>query len=90
MKRSLLCLFLLAACGSDEPPSCQQAVGVWFAAGCSVRDAEGNDIPETEVVLVCRQYLNCGDAFEDWVRCLEAADGCECSREQEELARVCS
>jgi major membrane immunogen (membrane-anchored lipoprotein) len=97
MKRSLFAAaVLLAACGSEDPPSCQQAVATYYGADCRATDADG-ELSEAELRGACQQAVatapsSCLDELDDFLFCLDSAESgndasCDCSREYDSLLR---
>jgi len=86
--RTLIVALLLAGC-SDDPPSCQQAAGHYYAAGCAWFTSTG-PVSEGQFALTCQQTeaaapADCLDEFDAWLFCLDGvkdAGNCDCSREQ--------
>lgn len=88
--RALIVLFALAACGSDEAPSCQQGIDTYYGAGCSIT-VDGSTVPRADFVELCRQTKAsasnaCNDALDEFLSCLDSAEpdntaSCDCSAE---------
>lgn len=85
----------LIGCSSESPtPSCEQAFGHFFAAGCVWTDpttgaSERSSTPQDDRLLsiaVCQHVAiaepaECRDDLDAWLRCLDASM-CDCSAEQ--------
>jgi hypothetical protein len=92
MKNTLLGLVFLIGCGGDgPPPSCADAFGHFYGAGCTFVDAStGQPFPMDEIISQCQSLAanapaNCRDELNTWVRCIEetsASKNCDCSAEQ--------
>jgi hypothetical protein len=72
--RGLIVVAALAACSSDPPPSCQQAVGNFYSVGCTYLDGSGAPIPVTSAENTCLQIATvvpeqCKDEFNAWLEC---------------------
>lgn len=72
--RAILIAAVLSACSSDPPPSCQQAIGNFYGAGCTYLDGSGAPIPAASAENICIQIAgavpsNCKDAFDAWLVC---------------------
>lgn len=99
------CAFLivaLASCSSDPaqshpdaaPPSCQQAFGHYYAAGCTFSDSGGNPITESDMEGRCQTYVTtatpaCLTLNNRWLTCMlelpspaRSAADCDCSQAQ--------
>lgn len=87
--RWVVVIGLMAACSSEQAPTCEQAFGRYFGAGCTW----GDDQPLAVAVCqtVAQQYpVTCREDLEAWLRCLDEATPaarCDCAAEQAELAR---
>lgn len=88
-------LLLLAACGSDPPPSCSQALTHYYQAGCEYRNlTTGAQIPVGDMIYTCQGIAanapdHCQGALDAWLVCLDAsaAPDCDCSVEQMAVLR---
>ena len=97
MRKALIAFALafaaLSAGCSEDPPSCQQAVGSYYGAGCVFTDGAGTTFTEAEVVFACRADranlpASCQDDLDAFLICLDERTGpgdCDCSVEQERL-----
>jgi hypothetical protein len=86
----------MTACGGD-PPSCQQAISSFYAAGCTFRDTSTNpptETPESTALYTCSQINieipeRCRPEFDDWKSCLEGVANdtqcTDCSQEADAL-----
>lgn len=94
----MIVAMVMPACGGEEPPTCQQAVGHFYAAGCYFYDLQTNQpFSEGAIVSNCREALatappQCEDELADFRFCLagvpspvESNSDCDCSAEQEAL-----
>lgn len=89
----------LAACGTpnDDAPSCQDAVGHYYSAGCMFHNNSGSAESESQFETNCQNTVNsspenCADELDAFLNCLDdvpdATDGgtaCNCSTEQTAL-----
>jgi hypothetical protein len=88
---------LAAACGGDDLPSCQQAFGSFYGAGCALYDISTNppgQYSQTQATAICQQINidvpeRCRDRYEDWLICIDSIatmSQCEtCSQEMDAL-----
>lgn len=94
MMRPLLGLALLIGCGSDPPPSCQQALTHFYAAGCSYFDQRTNPpapIAQSTMIASCQSVAanipaSCHDELDGWLVCndhvpdhVTSSAQCDCS-----------
>ncbi|MEO7735579.1 MAG: hypothetical protein ABIY55_31785 [Kofleriaceae bacterium] len=87
----------MAACSSDSaPPSCQQAISHYYAAGCRFVNLEtGAEQSQSQAIAGCQSASSetpdrCDDEVDDWLRCIDstsAAQQCDCSQEQMSILR---
>jgi hypothetical protein len=95
----------LFACGgsSDKPaPTCQQAIGHYYSAGCSYFDGTVNPpapIPQGQLVTACQDAAinapaSCQDELDTWLGCNNDVptpsttnEQCDCSVEYMMLLR---
>lgn len=106
MRTIFYVLMVLApgACGGSDskPPSCQQALDHYYAAGCTYVDETTNPptpIPEGQIVTFCQNAAiqapkTCQDELDTWLVCNDAVPArassnadCDCSVEYMALLR---
>lgn len=87
----------IAACGGEEVPSCQDAIGNFYGVGCTFIDTTTNpptETPQVTALNICSQINidvpdQCMDEFEDWKFCLDGvtsnAQCTSCSQEMDAL-----
>jgi hypothetical protein len=83
---------LVTSCGGEDPPSCQQAIGHYYSAGCTYVD-------QGQVVTACQQTAagasdSCQDDLDVWLVCNNSVpegasmnSQCDCSEEFMALLR---
>lgn len=93
-----IAMLVLVACGGEDAPSCQQAIGHFYEAGCRLFElAGGRELPQAEAQGRCQDLLvsapkSCLDELADLRSCwggvrspaTSNAD-CDCSSEQDTL-----
>ncbi|MCA9623121.1 MAG: hypothetical protein KC731_29080 [Myxococcales bacterium] len=73
---SLAFALLLVACGSEDPPSCPEAVATYYGANCSFTDpGSGDPVSEDQASSDCQAWREaspdaCNDAFDAFLICL--------------------
>jgi hypothetical protein len=91
--RKMVLVFLVACGGGDDVPSCQQAMTQYYAAGCALFDAQGNQYSALDATALCKGARSeapsrCYDELDDLQVCLGAAEtdaDCDCSAEQDAI-----
>lgn len=93
---TMVMAFLVGCGGGDPPPSYQQALAHYYAAGCSYFDTSTNPptpIPESQEIGTCQNVaiaapVSCRDELDGWLVCLDRVPGhamnnadCDCSAE---------
>jgi hypothetical protein len=86
---------LLVACSSDPVPTCEQAFGSFYKAGCVWDDPSDARGPAAQplAVAVCEYVVGaepaaCRDDIDAWLRCFDdAPTECDCTAEQNALIR---
>jgi hypothetical protein len=91
---TLFSVVAMIGCGSDDPPpTCQEAMTHFYAAGCFYRDTSTQqDISVSMMITRCQETLAsaptsiCRARFEDWVTCnndvpdtAKTVADCDCS-----------
>jgi hypothetical protein len=93
---TVVVLQIVAACGGEDPPSCQQEMASYYGGGCSFVNLSTNQpISQNEATGECQSLAGsirtaCDDLLDDWLSCLDAtspAEQCDCSQEQMALLR---
>lgn len=70
-----LVVSLVAGCAEDPPPSCQQAIGHYYQAGCSYYDLNsGAPIAAATMIANCQGAAaeapaQCQDELDEWLVC---------------------
>lgn len=94
----VLVVALVACGGGEEAPTCQEAIGHFYGAGCALFDTNGQPFSELVILEDCKRSLaiaddtSCEDEFADYRACLASvpspgnAQSCSsCAAEQEAL-----
>jgi len=104
MRRLLvIAIVMTAACGGGaDAPSCQQALGHYYSAGCTYFDQTETpppQIPQNEMVAFCQFAASeapdsCQDDLDAWLECNDAVPDmatsnadCDCSNAYMALLR---
>ena len=95
MSKFALMAALIVGCGGD-PPSCQQELDHYYAAGCSYYDSRTTPptaISQSQMIVFCQTAAtqipaNCRGALDGWLECDAAVNDrattnadCDCSGE---------
>jgi hypothetical protein len=90
-------MVMVAACGGDDPPSCQQAITHYYTSGCAFfNTSAGRATTEQEALSACSDINTavpdqCRGEFESWLSCIhdtpDNASGaqCDCTQESDAL-----
>lgn len=95
MRTLIAAALLLAACTADAPPpTCDEAIAVWFGNGCTWL-VNGQPVPaEADAATYCRQkdavapQIGCAAPWEALRVCLAADTTCGCATERD-AAEAC-
>lgn len=100
MGKFIVVALLLGACAGDEAPSCQTAIGHYYASGCALGDISTNPpmaFTQAKAQTFCQDVNarvpdRCQGEFDDWKTCLDSTPSsaktnadCNCSNEQDAL-----
>ena len=99
---ALLSMFLFACSSDDPPPSCQQALTHYYAAGCAYIDTSVSPptaLSQTQMITLCQNATaeapkSCRNEIDAWLVCNNEVptpsttnDQCDCSTEFMALLR---